>query len=64
MNLEQAKLLIESQVSMGGKASRNGAKMVLLEVSKLHGQQGVDQIIIELGLEEKLGFKPGESLFV
>lgn len=64
MDLDQAKQLLESQLSMGGSTARNGARMVLLEVSKVHGQAGVDQLIKELGLEEKLGFKPGESLFV
>ena len=64
MTLDQAKELLESQISMGGNASRNGARMILLEVSKVHGQAGVDQLIKELELEQKLGFKPGDSLFV
>lgn len=64
MTLEQAKELLESQISMGGSASRNGARMILLEVNKAHGQAGVDQLIKELELDQKLGFKPGESIFV
>ena len=64
MTLEQAKELLENQASMAGGHNRNGAKLILLEVSKEHGQGAVDQLISELGLEEKFGFKPGGSLFV
>lgn len=64
MTLDKAKELLQVQVSMGGGYNRNGAKLILLEVQKEHGQGAVDQLIRELGLEEKFGFKEGESIFV
>lgn len=63
MTLDKAKELLAVQVSMGGGYNLNGAKLILLEVQKEHGQGAVDQLIRELGLEEKFGFRPGESLF-
>ena len=63
MTLDKAKELLEVQVNMGGGYNRNGAKLILLEVHKEHGQAAVDQLIRELGLEDKFGFTPGESLF-
>ncbi len=63
MTLDKAKELLAVQVSMGGGYNRNGAKLILLEVQKDHGQSAVDRLIRELGLEAKFGFKPGESLF-
>lgn len=64
MTLDKAKELLAVQVSMGGGYNRNGARLILLEIQKEHGQGAVDQLIRELGLEEVFGFKPGESLFV
>jgi len=63
MTLDRAKELLAVQVSMGGGYNRNGAKLILLEIQKEHGQGAVDQLIRELGLEETFGFKPGESIF-
>lgn len=64
MTLDKAKELLAVQISMGGGYNRNGAKLILLEVSKVHGQSAVDQLINERGPEEKFGFIQGESLFV
>ncbi|MDH5407187.1 MAG: hypothetical protein OEZ33_06465 [Gammaproteobacteria bacterium] len=58
MNLDQAKDLLNTQIN-----NRNGVTMILLEVHKSHGQTAVDQLISEFDLEQKFGFKPGESLF-
>ena len=58
MNLDQAKELLKTQIN-----NRNGVTMILLEVHKNHGQAAVDQLIAEFELEQKFGFKPGESLF-
>ena len=63
MTLDKAKELLAVQVSMGGGYNRNGAKLILLEVQKDHGQAAVDRLIRELGLADKFGFKPGEPLF-
>lgn len=63
MTIDKAKELLEVQVSMGGGYNRNGAKLILLEIQKDHGQAAVDRLIREFGLEEKFGFKQGEPLF-
>lgn len=63
MTIDKAKELLAVQVSMGGGYNRNGAKLILLEIHKEHGQAAVDRLIRDLGLEEKFGFKPGESIF-
>jgi len=63
MTLDKAKELLAVQVSMGGGYNRNGAKLILLEVQKDHGQAAVDRLIRDMDLEAKFGFKPGESLF-
>lgn len=63
MTLDKAKELLAVQVNMGGGYNRNGAKLILLEIHKDHGQGAVDQLIREFDLEEKFGFRPGESLF-
>lgn len=63
MTLDKAKELLQVQVNMGGGYNRNGAKLILLEVQKEHGQAAVDQLIREFGLEQKFGFRPGESIF-
>lgn len=63
MTLDKAKELLAVQVNMGGGYNRNGAKLILLEVQKEHGQAAVDKLIRDFGLEEKFGFKTGESIF-
>jgi hypothetical protein len=39
--------------------TRNGARLILAEVLKEHGQQAVDDLIRELDLETIFGFKLG-----
>ena len=46
---------------MGGGYNRNGAKLILAEVSREHGQGAVDQLIREFDLEQLFGFKPGST---
>lgn len=64
MTIDKARELLSTQVSMGGGYNRNGAKLILAEIDKFHGQDAVDKLIIELSLQEKFGFKPGEKIFV
>ena len=59
MTLEKARELIEMHSYLGSGYNRNAARMVLGEVMRDHGQQAVDQLIIEFGLEEQWGIKPG-----
>ena len=64
MTIDKARELLATQVSMGGGYNRNGAKLILAEIDKFHGQTAVDKLIVELGLEVTFGFKPGEKIFV
>jgi hypothetical protein len=59
MTLEKARELLAVQVSMGGGYNRNGARLILAEVQREHGQAAVDRFIRELDLEQVFGFKPG-----
>lgn len=61
MTLEKARELIAVQANMGGGYNRNGAKLILAEVSREHGQGAVDQLIREFDLEQLFGFKPGST---
>ncbi len=46
---------------MGGGYNRNGAKLILAEVQREHGQVAVDQLIREFDLQQLFGFKTGEE---
>jgi hypothetical protein len=59
MTLEKARELLGVQASMGGGYNRNGARLILAEVQREHGQGAVDNLIRELDLENLFGFKPG-----
>jgi len=59
MTLERARELLAVQVSMGSGYNRNGARLILAEINREHGQGAVDQLIRELDLEQAFGFKPG-----
>ena len=59
MTLEKARELLAVQADMGGGYNRNGARLILAEVQREHGQQAVDGFIRELDLEQVFGFKPG-----
>jgi len=59
MTLERARELLARQAAFGGGYQRNGARLVLAEVSREHGQGAVDTLIRELGLEATFGFAPG-----
>ena len=53
-------------VELGSGYNRNAARMVLGEVMRDHGQDTVDQLIRDYGLEQKWAIKPGthfESAF-
>ena len=59
MTLVNARELLSVQASMGGGYNRNGARLILAEVQREHGQGAVDGFIRELDLENLFGFKPG-----
>ncbi len=59
MTLDKARELLEKQAQVAGGYTRNGARLILAEVLKEHGQSAVDSLIRELNLEETFGFKEG-----
>jgi hypothetical protein len=61
MELKKAKQLLEVQAGFGGFYNANGAKLILAEVRREHGQIAVDDLIRELELERIFGFKPGTA---
>lgn len=61
MTLEKARELLQVQVNFGGGYQRNGARLILEDVARQHGQAAADQLIREMGLETLFGFHAGES---
>lgn len=59
MTLEKARQLLKVQAECGGFYNANGAKLILAEVSREHGQAAVDVLIGELELQRVFGFRPG-----
>ena len=59
MTLDKARELLRNQAQVAGGYTKNGAKLILTEVQKEHGQKSVDQLIRELDLETIFDFKPG-----
>jgi len=59
MTLDKARELLEKQAQVAGGYTRNGARLILAEVQKEHGQTAVDRLIRELELERIFGFKEG-----
>jgi len=59
MTLDRARHFLSIQVNFGGGYNANSAKLVLSEMQKEHGQELVDQLIREFGLEQVFGFAPG-----
>jgi len=60
MTLDRARELLARQVSFGGGYQRNGARLVLAEVTREHGQEAADRLIAELRLDDTFGFAIGE----
>jgi hypothetical protein len=59
MKLEKARQLLKTQADFGGFYNANGAKLILAEVVREHGQPAADALIRDLDLERVFGFKPG-----
>lgn len=59
MTLERARQLLKVQADFGGFYNANGAKLILAEVGREHGQGAVDALVRELELERIFGFAPG-----
>ncbi len=59
MTLEKARQLLKVHADFAGYYNAHGAKLILAEVHREHGQAAVDALIRELELERIFGFKPG-----
>lgn len=59
MTLDKARELLKVQADFGGFYNGNSAKLILSEVNREHGQQAVDRLIVEIGLDRIFGFEPG-----
>jgi hypothetical protein len=57
MTLAKARSLLEVQAGFGGGYNRNGARLILAEVAREHGQDAADALIRELRLAEVLGIE-------
>jgi len=62
MTLEKARQLLTTQVNFGGGYNRNGARLILADVAKEHGQSAADALIREFRLDQLFGFVPGQPL--
>jgi len=59
MTLDKARELLKAQADFGGFYNAHGAKLILAEVNREHGQAAVDALIRELELTRIFGFAPG-----
>ena len=59
MTIEKARQLLGTQVSFGGGYNRQGARLILADVVKEHGQAAADALIREFRLDRLFGFVPG-----
>jgi hypothetical protein len=61
MTLEKARQLLEAQVGFGGGYNRQGARLIVADVIREHGQDAADDLIRDLRLDELFGFRPGSA---
>jgi hypothetical protein len=59
MTTERARELITIQLQFGGGYNRNAVRLILGEIQREHGSAAVDALIVELGLEQAFGLRPG-----
>lgn len=62
MTIEKARQLIAVQSRFGGGYNRNGVRLILGEVHRVHGQDAVDRLIREFELQAIFGIAPGTDL--
>ena len=51
-----------TQSAFGGGYNRHGARLILAEVAREHGQGAVDRLIRELRLDQVFGIAPGTTV--
>lgn len=61
MTLDKARQLLSTQVSFGGGYNRNGARLIIADVIREHGQAAADALIREFKLDQLFGFMPGQA---
>jgi hypothetical protein len=61
MTLDKARQLLTTQVSFGGGYNRNGARLIIADVAREHGQAAADALIREFRLDQLFGFVPGQN---
>ncbi len=59
MTIDRARELIQVQLGFKSGYNRNAVRMILAEVSNVHGQGAVDQLIRELDLQNRFDLEPG-----
>ena len=60
MTLEKARQLLGTQVGFGGGYNRQGARLIIADVAREHGQAAADALIREFRLDRLFGFVPGQ----
>jgi len=61
MTLEKARQLLAVQAGFGGGYNRHGARLILAEVQREHGQAAADALIRELQLDAVFDFAPASG---
>ena len=61
MTIARARELLATQAGFGGGYNRHGARLILAEVAREHGQAAADRLIRELRLDEIFGIAPGAN---
>lgn len=61
MTIDKARELLRTQVAFGGGYNRHGAKLILEDVRREHGDAAADALIRELELHTLFGFMPKQS---
>lgn len=58
MTLDKARQLLQVHVDFGGGRNTNGARLIIEDVVREHGQNAANQLITEMRLDEIFGFAP------
>ena len=58
MTLDKARQLLQVQIGFGGGRNRQGGRLIIDEVARVHGQEAANQLISEMQLEALFGFSP------
>jgi hypothetical protein len=59
VTVAKARQLLETQAGFGGGYNRQGARLILAEVAREHGQEVADRLVRELQLDLVFGIVPG-----